>query len=210
MLLRRRRLLQMQYAPTAFRLLRTCSASTATPTPPPPTITRIGDVQVSVHPGTAPHLIPRGLLLPGTIGHGAVSCPEVLGHLEWMARKWTLGADMMLLGHNSELRRQVALLFAEVCDMEVEYLRLTRDTTEADLKQRRELSVSVSSIPTLGADPTAPTAATAATSALEPSVLGGSSSVSFHDQPPVRAALRGRLLILDGLDQVTTMPPCLN
>ena len=51
---------------------------------------------------------------------------------------------------------------------EVEYLPLTRDTTESDLKQRRE-------------------------------ILNG--RAIFVNQAPVRAALYGRLLILDGIEK---------
>ena len=51
---------------------------------------------------------------------------------------------------------------------EVEYLSLTRDTTESDLKQRREI------------------------------VTG---QAIYIDQPPVRAAIHGRVLILDGIEK---------
>lgn len=51
---------------------------------------------------------------------------------------------------------------------EVEYLSLTRDTTESDLKSRRE-------------------------------ILNGQSI--FIHQAPVRAALHGRLLILEGIEK---------
>ena len=130
-------------------------------------MTRVGDVDVRVERGECPGLVPRGAL-----------SGEVLSHVEWLARKWSLGSDVMLLGHNSELRRLVVLAFAEACELEVEYVKLTRDTTEADLKQRRELS---------------------------------GSSVVFHNQAPVRAALAGRLLILDGLEQVErNVLPALN
>jgi len=51
---------------------------------------------------------------------------------------------------------------------QVEMLSLSRDTTEADLKQRRE-------------------------------ILNG--SVCYHDSAPVRAALHGRILLLDGVEK---------
>ncbi|CAE8646894.1 unnamed protein product, partial [Polarella glacialis] len=60
------------------------------------------------------------------------------------------------------------LAWCELLGREVEYLALSRDTTESDLKQRRE-------------------------------IRGG--SLLWADQPPVRAAREGRVLILDGLEK---------
>ena len=57
--------------------------------------------------------------------------------------------------------------FAELLNKEVEFLTITKDTTESDLKQRRE-------------------------------IVGN--SVVFSDQAPVKAAINGRLLILDGIE----------
>lgn len=39
----------------------------------------------------------------------------------------------------SLLRRKVALQYMELTQRELEYVALSRDTTEADLKQRREI-----------------------------------------------------------------------
>ena len=83
----------------------------------------------------------------------------------------------MLLGHPTNLRRHIAFAFAEACGIEVEYVKLSRDTTESDLKQRRELAQKYGS-------------------------SDGTKEVVFHDQAPVRAAINGRLLILDGVEQV--------
>lgn len=58
--------------------------------------------------------------------------------------------------------------YCELTGREVEYLSLSRDTTESDIKQRRELV--------------------------------GSTSL-FFDQPAVRAAIHGRVLILEGLEK---------
>jgi hypothetical protein len=137
------------------------------------TRTRVGDVEV-----LSPAALNGSLVPSGVYKFLEPLSPEVVDHLTWMGKKYMAGQDMMLLGHNTELRRQIALLFAEICDMEVEYIKLTRDTTESDLKQRKELS---------------------------------SSNVTFHAQAPVRAALKGRLLILDGLEQVErNVLPALN
>jgi hypothetical protein len=61
------------------------------------------------------------------------------------------------------------LAFCELTGREVEYVALSRDTTESDLKQRRE-------------------------------IRDGGTSVHV-DAAPVRAALEGRLLILDGIEK---------
>jgi len=103
---------------------------------------------------------------------------EVIHHLYWMKQKYDLGQDMYLCGHPGALRRNIVSLFANMYGLEVEYLCITRDTTESDLKQRREIY---------------------------------NSSVVFHDQAPVRAAIHGRLLILDGIEHAErNVLPALN
>ena len=57
----------------------------------------------------------------------------------WLAQKDSLGQDVFLLGSPGPLRRRVALYYAELTNREVEYLVITRDTTESDIKQRREI-----------------------------------------------------------------------
>eukprot|EP00438_Fugacium_kawagutii_P015437 Skav221569 [mRNA] locus=scaffold1376:437360:441009:- [translate_table: standard] len=84
-----------------------------------------------------------------------------------MAQKMELGQDMLLLGPPGSLRRQLALRFCELQGREAEVLTVTRDTTESDLKQRRELSRS-----------------------------SGSRTI-YADSAPVRCALRGRVLVGD-------------
>lgn len=92
---------------------------------------------------------------------------ELLPHLRWMAQKYNLGQDMYLTGHPGNVRRNLVNVFAKLCNLETEYVVLSRDTTESDLKQRREIS---------------------------------GNSVVFADQGPVRAAVQGRLLVLDGIE----------
>lgn len=92
---------------------------------------------------------------------------EVVGHLRWMAQKYSMGQDMFLCGHPGPLRRRLALTFANAAGLDVEYVAISRDTTENDLKQRREIR---------------------------------GNNVVFHDQAPVRAAIHGRLLVLDGIE----------
>jgi len=50
-----------------------------------------------------------------------------------------LGQDMFLLGSPGPYRRQLAMAFCELTGREGEYVSLSRDTTETDLKQRREI-----------------------------------------------------------------------
>jgi len=76
--------------------------------------------------------------------------------------------DMFLIGSPGPARRWLALQYAELTQREVEYIAISRDTTESDLKQRREI------------------------------VAG---NALFVDQAPVRAALNGRLLIVDGIEK---------
>lgn len=94
---------------------------------------------------------------------------EATSHLRWMHHKdRALGQDMFLIGASGPLRRWLAMHYCAVARREVEYVALTRDTTESDLKQRREI------------------------------VDGG--TLVYVDQAAVRAALHGRVLVLDGIE----------
>lgn len=62
-----------------------------------------------------------------------------LHHLRWMLQKDKLGQDMILLGRPGNLRRNLIMQFSELTRREIEYILLNRDTTESDLKQRREI-----------------------------------------------------------------------
>lgn len=62
-----------------------------------------------------------------------------LHHLRWMLQKDQLGQDMFLLGRPGPLRRALAMQYLQLTQRELEYVSLSRDTTEADLKQRREI-----------------------------------------------------------------------
>lgn len=46
----------------------------------------------------------------------------------------------MLIGPPGPERRYLALRFCELLNKEVEFVSISRDTTESDLKQRRELT----------------------------------------------------------------------
>lgn len=94
--------------------------------------------------------------------------PELLNHLQWMMKKLKLGQDIFLIGPPGPVRRWLAFLLAKTLRREIEYQSLTSDTTESDLKQRREIR---------------------------------GKTIHYVDQAAVRAALEGRILILDGIEK---------
>lgn len=100
---------------------------------------------------------------------GTVDVPQTtMHHLRWMLQKDCLGQDMFLIGRPGTARRHIAMQYLQLTQREVEYVSLSRDTTESDLKQRREI-----------------TAGTA----------------TYIDQAAVRAAVHGRILIVDGVEK---------
>lgn len=92
---------------------------------------------------------------------------EMSDHIKWIEQKYSLGQDMILMGLPTSLRRRLVTYVAQQNGWNLEYLPITRDTTESDLKQRREIF---------------------------------ENTVSYTDQPPVKAALKGHILILDGIE----------
>lgn len=64
---------------------------------------------------------------------------SILHHLRWMLQKDLLGQDMFLIGRPGPLRRTIAMQYLQLTQRELEYVALSRDTTESDLKQRREI-----------------------------------------------------------------------
>ena len=123
---------------------------------------RVGNVKAPLMLGQ-PELTPVNHGLPG--GEPL----QTARHLRWIMQKDLNGQDIFLIGPPGPLKRRLAMLYCELRGREVEYLCLSRDTTESDLKQRREI------------------------------IAGG--STSYTDQAPVRAAINGRILILDGLER---------
>ncbi|MEQ2213529.1 von Willebrand factor A domain-containing protein 8, partial [Xenoophorus captivus] len=68
------------------------------------------------------------------------SLPQTVAqHLRWIMQKDLLGQDVFLIGPPGPLRRSIAMQYLELTKREVEYVALSRDTTETDLKQRREI-----------------------------------------------------------------------
>lgn len=126
----------------------------------------LGEVTLAVKPPVRPELVP-------TIGRGELygyelALPELLGHLQWMMKKMQLGQDMFLIGPPGPVRRWLAFRFCQLLKREIEFQSLTSDTTESDLKQRREIR---------------------------------DKTIHYVDQAAVRAALHGRILILDGIEK---------
>ena len=64
---------------------------------------------------------------------------EYLGHLRWMFQKYKLRQDMFLIGPPGTWRRYLVLAFAYLLRKEVEYVTITTDTSDTDLKVRREI-----------------------------------------------------------------------
>ncbi|KAG0177699.1 von Willebrand factor A domain-containing protein 8 [Apophysomyces sp. BC1021] len=123
---------------------------------------RIGDIVMSIVPPNNPELVPE---------HNAPfyeDSQEILRHLRWMMQKDKLGQDIFLIGPPGPLRRALVMKYAEITQREIEYVALSKDVTDADLKQRRELQ-------------------------------GGTSF--YLDQAAVRAAIHGRILVLDGIEK---------
>ena len=94
----------------------------------------IGDVTKRILPPSRPELVPTKYLPKDS------EIPsETLKHLKWILQKDLLGQDVFLIGRPSPLRRQLAMQYLELTQRELEYVALSRDTTESDLKQRREI-----------------------------------------------------------------------
>lgn len=52
-----------------------------------------------------------------------------------LAQKSSMHQDVFLMGPPGPLRRQLVLTLAELCGWEVEYMHISKDTTESDIKQ---------------------------------------------------------------------------
>ncbi|KAJ0176447.1 hypothetical protein K1T71_007626 [Dendrolimus kikuchii] len=127
----------------------------------------IGDVSKEISNPKQVEYVPRKYL---TVQNSEIKSlsQSTLRNLRWMMQKDLLGQDMFLLGRPGPSRRKVALQYLELTQRELEYVALSRDTTEADLKQRREIQ---------------------------------SSTAKYFDQSAVRAAVEGRVLVLEGIEK---------
>uniref|UniRef100_A0A8C4IV27 von Willebrand factor A domain-containing protein 8 n=1 Tax=Dicentrarchus labrax TaxID=13489 RepID=A0A8C4IV27_DICLA len=92
----------------------------------------IGEISYKLKTPQNPELVP--------VKHISDSLPQtVVQHLRWIMQKDLLGQDVFLIGPPGPLRRSIAMQYLELTKREVEYVALSRDTTETDLKQRREI-----------------------------------------------------------------------
>jgi hypothetical protein len=98
---------------------------------------RIGNTIKEIKIAKCPEKVPRGYL---SLYKGVTTDSQTyLTYLRWLMQKDELKQDSFLLGAPGAFRRNLAMSFAEMTQREVEYLCLTRDTTESDIKQRREI-----------------------------------------------------------------------
>nr|CAG8451889.1 3329_t:CDS:10 [Entrophospora candida] len=126
------------------------------------TTIRIGDVSLNITESKNLELVPEYL------EPLYEESQEILRHLRWMMQKDKLGQDIFLIGPPGNLRRALVLRYAQLTNREIEYVSLSKDCTDSDLRQRREIS-------------------------------GG--TAYYVDQACVRAAINGRILILDGIEK---------
>lgn len=57
-----------------------------------------------------------------------------------MMQKDNLKQDLFLIGRPGKFKRNIAMTYLQLTNQECEYISLSRDTSESDLKQRREIS----------------------------------------------------------------------
>ena len=117
-----------------------------------------------------PELVPGGYENDCSL----LKMPWAYDHIRWMVQKDALNQDIFLIGSHSPMRRWLAFRFCELTNRECEFVSLTADTSEGDLKCRRELR-------RVGAE--------------------NGVSVAWFDQAVVRAAIFGRVLVLEGLEK---------
>ena len=141
---------------------------------------KIGDIEI--HRGPWPTEFPHRIV------QGYLNNDYILPtHLRWMMQKDLLQQDMCLVGSSetSELCRNYTMAYGEMTRRPVSVVTITSDTTESDLKQRRELIQS-------SEDPT-------------------KLDLVFSNAAPVEAAINGHLLLLDGLNRASrNVLPALN
>ncbi|KAM5289381.1 von Willebrand factor A domain-containing protein 8 [Ctenodactylus gundi] len=92
----------------------------------------IGDISYKLKTPKNPELVPQNYI-------SEPLTQSVVHHLRWIMQKDLLGQDVFLIGPPGPLRRSIAMQYLELTKREVEYIALSRDTTETDLKQRREI-----------------------------------------------------------------------
>ncbi len=99
-----------------------------------PSSVSVGKVVVAVSRPEAPELVPFGVA-----AQLQFDSENVLETLQWMLKKHLLGQDMFLLSSPGPLARWTAFKWCELLSRECRVVTVTPDTTESDLKQRREI-----------------------------------------------------------------------
>uniref|UniRef100_A0A8C9Z2I1 von Willebrand factor A domain-containing protein 8 n=1 Tax=Sander lucioperca TaxID=283035 RepID=A0A8C9Z2I1_SANLU len=94
---------------------------------------KIGEISYKLKTPRNPELVPVNTVFSDSLPQ------TVVQHLRWIMQKDLLGQDVFLIGPPGPLRRSIAMQYLELTKREVEYVALSRDTTETDLKQRREI-----------------------------------------------------------------------
>jgi MoxR-like ATPase len=95
-------------------------------------VINIGDISMTITRPKNPEYVPNKYI--------PEQFPQTkLRHLRWIMQKDLLGQDVFLIGPPGPLRRSLAMMYLELTQKEAEYVSLSRDTTETDLKQRREI-----------------------------------------------------------------------
>ncbi|KAI4792458.1 hypothetical protein KUCAC02_033369 [Chaenocephalus aceratus] len=136
---------------------------------------KIGELSFKIKAPRNPELVP--------VKHFSDSLPQtVVQHLRWIMQKDLLGQDVFLIGPPGPLRRSIAMQYLELTKREVEYVSLSRDTTETDLKQRREIRSGTAFY-------------------IDQSSGASGRDVSSENKCAVRAAVLGRVLVLEGLEK---------
>ena len=98
-------------------------------------VLRIGSVSRPVTPPTAS----ERALVPVLYYEKNLFPPSLIRHLEWLMKKDQLGQDALFVGPPGPGRRRLVLAYLELTGKPYQYLQLTRDTTDSDIKQRREI-----------------------------------------------------------------------
>ena len=137
---------------------------------------RIGSVSVPLSTPTNNTLVPVGYLFPTndqalTTAQqlaGLSKQQDVLSTLQFIMKKQILKQDIFLIGPPGPTRRRIAMAYCELMQREVEYLCVSPDVTESDIKQRREIK---------------------------------NKTAIYENAAAVRAALLGRILIIDGIEK---------
>jgi MoxR-like ATPase len=101
-----------------------------------PSSASVGKVVVPLVRPVFPELVPFGIV-PSHVF--TFENESVLETLQWMMKKHLIGQDMFLLAPPGPAARWMAFKFCELLARECLVISMTPDTTESDLKQRREI-----------------------------------------------------------------------